>query len=101
MFHRRNIGNVHYPTYFQPYLNSLGFDKTWFGLIYLYCIAMGAIKPPFGVYLFVTKSVSPPEIKLEDIYLGILPFLFIALVVLAVFYLVPDLLTWLPNTARQ
>ena len=86
---------------FNPIVDTLGFDKTWFGLIYLYCIALGAIKPPFGVNLFVTKSVSPPEITLEDVYLGILPFLFIALVVLAIFYVFPDLLTWLPNKVMQ
>lgn len=86
---------------FNPVIESLHFDKTWFGLIYLYCIALGAIKPPFGVNLFVTKSVSPPEVTLQDVYVGILPFLFIALVVLAVFYVFPDLITWLPNKVSQ
>lgn len=86
---------------FNPIVDYLGLDKTWFGLIYLYCIAMGAITPPFGVNLFVTKSVSPPEIKLEDVYRGVLPFILICLAVLALLYLVPGLLTYLPNKVMQ
>jgi tripartite ATP-independent transporter DctM subunit len=82
---------------FNPLVEKLGFDPIWFGLLYIYCIAFGAATPPFGVNLFVTKSVSPPEVTLQDVYRGVYPFILIALALLPVLILIPEILTYLPN----
>jgi tripartite ATP-independent transporter DctM subunit len=82
---------------FKPLANNLGFDEIWFGLIYLYCIILGSITPPFGVNLFVTQVVSPPGTTLQHVYRGIYPFVFISFVLIPLFLFAPGILTYLPN----
>ena len=82
---------------FNPLVEKLGFDPIWFGLLYIYCIAFGAATPPFGVNLFVTKSVSPPGVTLQHVYRGVYPFILIALALFPVLLLIPEILTFLPN----
>lgn len=82
---------------FNPLVEKLGFDPIWFGLLYVYCIAFGAATPPFGVNLFVTKSVSPPDTTLQDVYRGVIPFLLIAMALLPILILIPEILTYLPS----
>jgi tripartite ATP-independent transporter DctM subunit len=82
---------------FNPLVEKLGFDPIWFGLLYIYCIAFGAATPPFGVNLFVTKSVSPPEVTLQEVYRGVYPFILIVVALLPVLILIPEILTYLPN----
>lgn len=82
---------------YTPLVQKLGFDPIWFGLLYIYCIAFGAATPPFGVNLFVTKSVAPPEATLQDVFRGVIPFIIISVVLLFILILVPGILTFLPN----
>lgn len=84
---------------FSPLVEKLGYDKLWFGLVYLYCIAIGPLTPPFGVNLFVTKSVAPPDITLNQVYRGALPFVIISLVLFPLFLMFPRIIVWLPNLA--
>jgi tripartite ATP-independent transporter DctM subunit len=80
-----------------PLAEQLGFDQIWFGLLYIYCIAFGAATPPFGVNLFVTKSVAPSDVTLQHVYRGVTPFIIIVLALLPLLILVPGILTYLPN----
>jgi tripartite ATP-independent transporter DctM subunit len=82
---------------FTPLLESLGSDPLWFGLLYMYCVALGAVTPPFGVNLFVTKGIAPPGVTLEQIYRGVIPYCLLALIPLPLFLFIPGVLTWLPN----
>jgi tripartite ATP-independent transporter DctM subunit len=82
---------------YNPLIESLGVDPLWFGILYMICIALGSATPPFGVNLFTVKGVSPPDILLEDVYRGVLPFVIIAVLSLPLFILVPEIITWLPN----
>ena len=82
---------------FKPLANFLGFNEIWFGLIYMYCIILGSITPPFGVNLFVTQAVSPPGTTLQHVYRGVIPFVILSLILIPFFLLVPDILTYLPS----
>ena len=53
--------------------------------------------PPFGLLIFVMKGVAPPEITLGDVYRAAFPFILLALCVLGLLILFPELATWLPN----
>jgi TRAP-type mannitol/chloroaromatic compound transport system permease large subunit len=57
------------------------------------------LTPPVGFALFYLKGVCPPQIKLMDIYRGIIPFVLLQLTGLALVFLIPALATWLPSVA--
>jgi len=81
---------------FYPIVQTLGFDPIWFGVIIVLTGEMGVITPPVGVNVFVIKGIAP-EIPLESIFWGILPFL-VALIILTVIILfIPQIATFLPS----
>ena len=83
---------------FFPIVEKLGFDPIWFGVIIVLVGEMGVITPPVGVNVFVIKGIAP-DIPLEKIFRGILPFL-AALVVFTMLLMVfPKIATFLPNMA--
>lgn len=47
--------------------------------------------------IFYLRGVSPPEMKLNTMYKGVIPFVCIQIVALAIVMLFPDLVTWLPE----
>ena len=58
---------------------------------------MGYITPPFGYNLFYMKSIVPEGITMEDIYLSIIPFVFLQAVGLVIMMVFPQIILWLPN----
>lgn len=82
---------------FFPVVRAMGFDPVWFAIVTLVNIELGLITPPFGLDLFVLKGVCPPDITLGDIYRGVLPFVVVNIVALAIVMAFPPLATWLPS----
>ncbi len=84
---------------FIPIVSTLGFDPLWFGVLFMITAQMAYITPPFGYTLFYLKCVLPEGIGIGQVYRGVLPFFAIQLVVLVLFILFPDIVTWLPEAA--
>ncbi len=82
-----------------PVADGLGFDLVWFTVLFAVCLQTSFLTPPVGFALFYVKGVAPPEIDVRALYIGILPFVGLQLVGLALIFLWPELATWLPNTA--
>ncbi|QSP95638.1 TRAP transporter large permease subunit [Marinobacter salinisoli] len=82
-----------------PVVQQLGFDLVWFTILFAMCLQTSFLTPPVGFALFYIKGVAPPEIKVTDIYRGVVPFIIIQLVALAIVFLVPEIATWLPSVA--
>ena len=80
-----------------PIILHLGYDMVWWGIINLVVIETGLITPPFGLHLFVLKSMSP-GVPLGTIYKGVLPFCAADFVKLILLVLFPAVSTWLPST---
>jgi TRAP-type mannitol/chloroaromatic compound transport system permease large subunit len=55
------------------------------------------LTPPFGFALFYLRGVAPPEVKTLDIYRGVIPFIALQLLAVALIWFIPSLATWLPN----
>jgi len=55
------------------------------------------LTPPFGFALFYMKGAAPPEVKIQEIYRGIVPFVMLQLVGLALVMAFPGIAMWLPN----
>ena len=49
--------------------------------------------------MFYLKGVAPPEITVRHIYRGVVPFIIIQLFGLALVYVFPQIVTWLPQQA--
>nr|WP_253949001.1 TRAP transporter large permease subunit [Mangrovicoccus sp. HB161399] len=71
----------------------------WFVILVAVTLQTSFLTPPVGFALFYLKGVCPPEIKLMDIYKGIVPFVLLQLLGLALVFLWPALATWLPSVA--
>jgi len=58
-----------------------------------------SLTPPFGFALFYMKGVAPPEVTMQHIYRGIVPFVMLQLLGLLFCVAFPSLVLWLPNWA--
>ncbi|MEO8345725.1 MAG: TRAP transporter large permease [Betaproteobacteria bacterium] len=78
-----------------PAAKALGIDTVHFGVVVVVNIMIGLLTPPFGLLLFVVANMTKQP--LMTIVKEALPFILMALVVLAVITLVPDTVLWLPR----
>jgi TRAP-type mannitol/chloroaromatic compound transport system permease large subunit len=80
-----------------PIAAFLGVDMLWFAVLIAMNLQTSFLTPPFGFSLFYLKAAAPPEIRMPQIYRGILPFVAIQLVALLFVALFPQLTLWLPD----
>jgi len=81
---------------FFPVVQELGFDPIWFGIMLVVLGEMGVITPPVGVNVFVIKGISP-DVPLETIFRGILPFLVALIICSCLLIVFPKIATFLPS----
>lgn len=74
-------------------------DLVWFVMLVAMTLQTSFLTPPVGFALFYLKGVCPPEIKLADIYKGVVPFVILQLIGLTIVALWPTIVTWLPSVA--
>lgn len=80
-----------------PVILQMDVNPVWLGVMIAINLQTSFLTPPFGFALFFLRGVAPPEVKTAQIYRGIIPFVIIQLVVLALVGLWPALATWLPK----
>jgi tripartite ATP-independent transporter DctM subunit len=80
-----------------PVMVSAGFDPIWLGVISIKLAEMSLMTPPVGLNVYVVRSSSPIPLSLEDVFAGIMPFLFMDLITLALLILFPEIALVLPN----
>lgn len=82
---------------FFPLARSLGFDPVWFGVLFVVNMEMAYLTPPFGFNLFFMRAVAPPSVCMGDIYRGVIPFVAMQAVGLALMMVFPEIITTLPR----
>jgi tripartite ATP-independent transporter DctM subunit len=82
---------------FMPLVKKFGFDEVWFGIMYLVCMQLGLLSPPFGLLLFTMKGVAPPEVSMSEVIRSALPYLMFGVLLLVLIFWVPGIATWLPS----
>jgi tripartite ATP-independent transporter DctM subunit len=80
-----------------PVVKAAGFDLNWFVVLFAVCLQTSFLTPPVGFSLFYVKGVAPPEITTQHIYRGVIPFVIIQLAAVALTFLYPQMVTWLPE----
>ncbi len=78
-------------------LRGMGVDDVWFCVMFLIVIQTSYLTPPMAPAIFFLRGISPPELKLVDMYRGVIPFIALHFVCLALIMLFPDLVLWLPE----
>ncbi|MGD8241612.1 MAG: TRAP transporter large permease subunit [Desulfobacterales bacterium] len=82
---------------FMPIVLELDFNPLWFSLLMCVNLQTSFVTPPFGYALFYFAGVAPKGYTMMHIYKGIMPFVILQLIGLAVLVLFPGLTTWLPS----
>lgn len=80
----------------MPPLLFLGVDPVWLAVLTAINLQTSFLHPPFGFALFFMRSVAPKSISTGDIYWGAVPFIFVQLIVLALVWVQPALVTTIP-----
>lgn len=83
-----------------PVVLSMGYDMLWWGVVNLIVVEVGLITPPFGLHLFVLKSMLP-GVSLVRMYQGVLPFCIADFFKLTLLIAFPILTLWLPSTMSK
>jgi tripartite ATP-independent transporter DctM subunit len=77
--------------FYMPLVRGFGVDLVWFGIMYLLCMQIGLL-------LFVLKGVAPPGITVATIYRAAIPYVWLTMLMMALIFLVPAIVTtFVPN----
>jgi len=82
---------------FLPLLPLFEVDPLFFGILVALNLQTSFLTPPMAMSAYYLKGIAPPEIRLTQIFSGILPFLFCVLVSMALMYIYPQIVFYLPN----
>jgi len=82
---------------FIPLLPKFGVDPLFFGLLVALNLQTAFLSPPVAMAAFYLKGVSPPHVTLNQIFLGMLPFMGIQVIALVLLYTFPGIGLWLPE----
>lgn len=80
-----------------PILIALGFDPLWLGVMIGINLQTSFLTPPFGFALFYLRGVAPKAVGTKEIYKGVMPFIGIQILALALIWMFPSIVLWLPN----
>jgi tripartite ATP-independent transporter DctM subunit len=80
-----------------PILTKVGFDALWVGLMFNILLQCGYISPPFGFSLFYLRGCTTDDITIVDIYRSSFPFLALQVACVAVIFIFPQIVLWLPR----
>ena len=82
---------------FLPLLDHFGVDPVFFGILIALNLQTSFLSPPVAMAPFYLKGVAPKWVRLEDLFMGVMPFIFIVVLCMAVVYVFPEVATWLPD----
>ncbi|MEQ1515922.1 MAG: TRAP transporter large permease subunit [Usitatibacteraceae bacterium] len=82
---------------FIPLLVKFNVDPLYFGLLVALNLQTAFLSPPVAMAAFYLKGVSPPHVTLNQIFAGMMPFMGIQVLALALLYIFPQIGMWLPN----
>jgi tripartite ATP-independent transporter DctM subunit len=80
-----------------PVFAAYKMDLLWIGILISMNLQTSFLTPPFGFSLFYLKGVAPPEVTTGHLYRGIIPFVLIQLIVLALIIIFPEIVSFLPK----
>ena len=83
---------------FFPVIIQLGFDPVWFGVLICMMAELGMVTPPVAINVYVVQGVT--KVPMEDIFRGVLPFIFVYLIAIGIIVAFPEISLFLPRTMK-
>jgi tripartite ATP-independent transporter DctM subunit len=80
---------------FLPLFAAAGVDPVWLAILIAVMLQTSFLTPPFGWALFFLRGAAPPEVRTEEIYRGVVPFVLLQLLAVVAVFVFPGLATWL------
>jgi tripartite ATP-independent transporter DctM subunit len=82
---------------FLPVFLQQNVDLVWLGMLICVTLQTSFLTPPFGWALFFLRGVAPPEITTRHMYVGVVPFVAMQMLAVALVFFYPQLALWLPK----
>lgn len=82
---------------FTPLVKAAGIDPIWFAVMFMVVIQTSYLTPPMAPSIFYLKSIAPKSMTYRHMYKGVMPFVLIQLLVLAIVVVIPEAATYLPS----
>ncbi|WBU58133.1 TRAP transporter large permease [Paracoccus sediminicola] len=82
---------------FLPLLPMFGIDPLFFGILVALNLQTSFLTPPMAMSAYYLKGIAPAEVKLTQIFAGVMPFLLMVFIAMAIMYIYPDIVFILPN----
>jgi len=82
---------------FLPLLTHFNIDPLFFGLLVALNLQTAFLSPPVAMAAFYLKGVAPPHVTLNQIFLGMMPFMAIQVIAIFMLYMFPAIGLWLPS----
>lgn len=83
-----------------PVAMALGYDPVWFGVIVTILVEIALISPPDGTVLYVLQGLRRDGGRITDVFSGVIPFLAVYILAVAILMWVPGIALWLPSVMR-
>jgi tripartite ATP-independent transporter DctM subunit len=82
---------------FLPLLPFFGIDPLFFGILVALNLQTSFLTPPMAMSAYYLKGIAPPQVKLTQIFAGCMPFLFCVFIAMALMYIYPNIVFYLPE----
>jgi len=82
---------------FLPLLQHFNIDPMLWGVLVFVNLQAAFLSPPVAMSAFYLKGVSPPHVTINQIFAGMMPYMFIVIICMVLMYIWPQLTLWLPN----
>ena len=82
---------------FLPLLPMFGVDPLFFGILVALNLQTSFLTPPMAMSAYYLKGIAPPEVRLTQIFAGVMPFLALVFVAMIIVYVAPQIVYWLPE----
>ncbi|MDV2116668.1 TRAP transporter large permease subunit [Alcaligenes faecalis] len=80
-----------------PIVQEMGISLLWFVILVAVVLQTSFLTPPFGYALFYLRAITPPSVKTTEIITGVIPFIFLVILMCILIAIFPNLVTWLPH----
>ena len=82
---------------FLPLLAHFEIDPLFFGILVALNLQTAFLSPPMAMSAYYLKGISPPEVRLAQIFNGCMPYMLLVILSMVIVYIVPATIYWLPN----
>ncbi|OYW31929.1 MAG: C4-dicarboxylate ABC transporter [Rhizobiales bacterium 12-66-7] len=85
------------PLLFLPLLDDFGVDPIFFGILVALNLQTSFLSPPVAMAPFYLKGVAPKNVSIDQIFSGVMPFLYLVIFAMIMLYIFPGIALWLPR----